>query len=162
MDFSRTPGSEPFGFPDDKHPEDFKPTSGCQASSNQSVENEQVGFDRGVGAAEAGPNLLPVPGMGSQPDPAVVASVSHSSVPRWAARIFLVIEVVIWIELGMILVVVPWTHAWSENSLILDYPRIRELLSMNFVRGAVTGIGLLDIWAGVSQAIHYKDPVGRK
>ena len=162
MDFPRTPGSEPFGLSEDNHPEDFEPTSERRASSNQSVENEQLGFDRGVGAAEAGPNLLPAPGMGSQPDPAVVASVSQSGVPRWAARIFLVIEVVLWVELGMILVVVPWTHAWSENSLILDYPRIRELLSINFVRGVVTGIGLLDIWAGVSQAIHYKDPVGTK
>ena len=124
------------------------------------MENEQLGFDRGVGAAEAGPNLLPAAGMGSPPGSA--ASVSHSSVPRWVARIFLVIEVVLWIELGMILVVVPWTRAWSENSLILDYPRIRELLSINFVRGVVTGIGLLDIWAGVSQAIHYKDPAATK
>lgn len=62
----------------------------------------------------------------------------------------------------MILVVVPWTHAWSNNGLVLNYPRIRELLSMNFVRGVVTGIGLLDIWAGMWQAIHYKEPAGRK
>ncbi len=162
MDFSRTPGSEPFGVSEDKHAEDFKPTSGLRASSNQNVENEQLGFDRSVGAAEAGTNLLPAAGIGSPPGSAVVASVSHSSVPRWVARIFLVIEVVLWVELGMILVVVPWTHAWSENSLILDYPRIRELLSINFVRGVVTGIGLLDIWAGVSQAIHYKDPADTK
>jgi hypothetical protein len=68
----------------------------------------------------------------------------------------------IWIELGMILVIVPWTRAWSDNGLILNYPHIREFLSIDFIRGGVTGIGLLDIWAGVWRAVHYKDPVSTK
>jgi hypothetical protein len=153
MDPIYPPGSgQPSGFSENKVPEDSKPPSSRRASSKQSVENDQLGFEGGIGAGEPGSNLLQVP----------VTSVSRSGAPRWATRIFLVIEVIIWIELGMILVVVPWTHAWSDNGLILNYPRIRELLSINFVRGVVTGIGLLDIWAGVSQAIHYQDPVGTK
>jgi hypothetical protein len=116
------------------------------------VGNEPLSFDRGITAEESGSNLVQAP----------VADVSHREVSRWATRIFLVIEVMIWVELGMILVIVPWTRAWSDNGLILNYPRMRELLNIDFIRGVVSGIGLLDIWVGVRQAILYKDPVRTK
>ena len=158
MDPSCTPGSgQPFGVPEDKSPENSPPSLSAtlgapQASSNHSVANEPLSFDRGIIAGERGADLLQTP----------VTGVSHSGVPRWMARVFLLIEVIIWVELGLILAIVPWTRAWSDNGLVLNYPRIRELLSINFIRGVVTGIGLLDIWVGVWQAIHYKDPVRTK
>jgi len=153
MDPTSTPGSgQRFGFSEDKSLAGSEPPPSLGAPSNSSVDNEQLSFDRGMSSGESGSDLLRAP----------VTGVSRSGVPRWAARIFLVIEVIIWVELGMILVIVPWTHAWSDNGLVLNYPRVRELLSMNFVRGVVTGIGLLDIWAGMWQAIHYRDPAGTK
>jgi hypothetical protein len=79
--------------------------------------------------------------------------------PRWLARMFIVIEVIVWVELGIILVIAPWTRYWSGNSLILSYPHLRELLGINFIRGTVTGIGLLDIWTGIWRLLRYRDPV---
>ena len=101
-------------------------------------------------AGESGPML--VPGAGSP------GGVERPKVSPWGARIALVIEVMIWLELGMILIFVPWKRAWTDNSLILNYPQLREFLGMNFVRGVVTGIGLLDLWLGISRAVYYKDP----
>jgi hypothetical protein len=158
MDPTYTPGSgQPFGLPEDKSAENSPPPLSSslrapQTSSKHSVGNEPLSFDRSITAGESGSNLVQAP----------VAGVSHCGAPRWAARIFLVIEVMIWVELGMILAIVPWMRAWSDNGLVLNYPRIRELLSMDFIRGVVSGIGLLDIWVGVWQAIHYKDPVSTK
>ncbi len=158
MDPTYTPGSgQPFGLPEDKSPENSPPPLSSSlrappASSKHSVGNEPLSFDRSLTAEESGSNL------GQTPD----ADVSPRGVSRWAARIFLVVEVIIWVELGMILAIVPWMRAWSDNGLVLNYPRIRELLSMDFVRGVVSGIGLLDIWVGVWQAIRYKDPVRTK
>jgi hypothetical protein len=158
MDPTYTPGpAQPFGSPEDKSPENARsPLSSSlrvpQTSSKHTVGDEPFVFDHGITPGDSGSNLLPAP----------VAGESHYGAPRWAARIFLVIEVMIWIELGMILVVVPWTRAWGDNGLVLNYPRIREFLSINFVRGAVTGIGLLDIGTGIWQAVHYKDPVRTK
>jgi hypothetical protein len=116
------------------------------------VGNEPLSFDRSLSATESGSHLAPVP----------VTAVSQRASSRWATRIFLVIEVVIWVELGMILVIVPWTRAWTDNGLVLNYPRLREFLAMDFIRGVISGIGLLDIWVGVWQAIRYKDPVSTK
>ena len=158
MDPAYTPGSgQPIGLPEDKSLEESQvPLSSSsrtpQPSSKHSVSNEPLGFDRSIAAEESGSNLLQAP----------VAVVSQRGLPRWATRLFLVVEVMIWVELGMILVIVPWTRAWSDNGLVLNYPRIREFLSIDFIRGIVTGIGLLDIWVGVWQAIRYKDPVSTK
>jgi len=158
MDPTYTPGSgQPFGLPEDKSPENSPPSlssslRGPQTSSKHSVGNEPLSFDRSLSATESGSHLAPVP----------VTAVSQRASSRWATRIFLVIEVVIWVELGMILVIVPWTRAWTDNGLVLNYPRLREFLAMDFIRGVISGIGLLDIWVGVWQAIRYKDPVSTK
>jgi hypothetical protein len=33
------------------------------------------------------------------------------------------------------------------------------LMQLGFVRGAVSGLGLLDIWLGVIEAVRYRDRV---
>ena len=99
---------------------------------------------------------MPSPGSGPQlvtqepPKPA-------SSVAIWIDRLGLVIRVVFYIELGMLLSVLPWTRLWTNNSLVIDFPRWNAVLQMNFVRGLVTGIGLVDIWIGVWEAVRYRD-----
>ncbi len=75
----------------------------------------------------------------------------------WAGRIFLVVYVALCIEIGMFLAVVPWTRLWTENSVVLAHPLLRALVADNFVRGVVTGIGLIDIWLGISEAVQYRE-----
>ena len=81
----------------------------------------------------------------------------HSSVAIWIDRLGLVIRVVFYIELGMLLAVLPWTRLWTNNTLVMDFPRLNGILQMNFVRGVVTGVGLVDIWIGIWEAVRYRD-----
>ncbi len=74
-------------------------------------------------------------------------------------RLYLLIKVVFCIELGMLLVIIPWQRVWTENTLLVGWPAVRDFLAMDFVRGAVTGLGLLDIWIGLWEAVHYRDPM---
>ena len=76
----------------------------------------------------------------------------------WLMRIWVVIRVAFFVELGMVLVVLPWTRAWTENSLLLAYPSVRFFLQNNFVRGLISGLGFLDVGFGVWEAISYKEP----
>jgi hypothetical protein len=83
-------------------------------------------------------------------------------VPRhvvWLHRLSLVIFVVFCIELGMLLAILPWTAVWNQNSLVGSYPALKAVLQNNFVRGVATGIGLVDIWIGIWEAVHYHDPL---
>src|ERR1700760_3976138 len=71
----------------------------------------------------------------------------------WMHRIWLVIFVLLCLELGIILVVGPWTRAWTNNSLTSSYPALHDFLMNDFVRGAVTGLGLIDFWIGIARAL---------
>lgn len=77
--------------------------------------------------------------------------------PIWMQRTFLIIFVLLCIEIGIVLVAVPWRPVWSDNGLLTNYPNLRTFLRLGFVRGAVTGIGLLDIWIGIWEAVHYRE-----
>lgn len=81
----------------------------------------------------------------------------NSSEPVWAQRLKIVVFVLFCIELGMLLAVLPWTRAWTENSLLAAYPSLRAVLQMEFVRGAISGLGLVDIWLGIREAVNYRD-----
>ncbi len=75
----------------------------------------------------------------------------------WLRRIWLVVFVLFCLEVGIILTVLPWTRIWTENSLLLGYPQVREFLTQNFVRGLISGLGLVDIWMGVAEAVRYRE-----
>lgn len=77
--------------------------------------------------------------------------------PVWMQRMNIVMKFLICVWLGMVVSVLPWTPGWTDNSLILSLPKVREFLSLDFVKGAVTGIGLVDIWIGIWEAVHYRD-----
>ncbi|HVP44283.1 MAG TPA: hypothetical protein VMS96_12685 [Terriglobales bacterium] len=82
--------------------------------------------------------------------------------PLWLRRIMLFIFVAFAVEIGMFLVVMPWYDGgrlWSENGLLLRFPTLRAFLIQDFVRGVVSGIGLIDIWVGIWEAVHYKESI---
>jgi hypothetical protein len=75
----------------------------------------------------------------------------------WLQRIWLVVFVLFCLEVGIILTALPWTPIWTNNSLLLGYPQVRDFLMRNFVRGLVSGLGLVDIWMGVAEAVRYRE-----
>lgn len=77
----------------------------------------------------------------------------------WKNRIFLVIFVLFCLEIGIILTVLPWTRIWTENSLLVGFPQMRDVLTYGFVRGLISGLGLVDIWMGVAEAVRYRESV---
>ena len=46
---------------------------------------------------------------------------------------------------GVILVIAPWTSWWDQNYLLQPYPAVRALVLSPFVRGLVSGLGLVNI-----------------
>ena len=78
-------------------------------------------------------------------------------VELWARRILVSLYVVICIILGAALVILPWMPWWTENNLLFHYPALRGFAANPFVRGAFSGLGLLDIWLGIWEAVQYKE-----
>ena len=77
----------------------------------------------------------------------------------WMHRVWLVVFVLFCLEVGIVLMVGPWTRAWTDNSLSSTFPRILDFLMNSFVRGAVSGLGLVDFWIGISRAISYRETI---
>jgi len=58
---------------------------------------------------------------------------------------------------GVLLVILPWRAEWTDNRLLLNSPALRTFVSSGFARGVCSGLGVLDIWIGFWEAIHYHE-----
>ena len=96
----------------------------------------------------------PVPGENSGP-PTPPAPAMHP--PVWAQRLLLVVEVAIAVWAGMLVMVLPWTRLWTENPILNGWPALKFIMGQSFVRGMISGVGLVDVWIGFSDALHYRD-----
>ena len=47
----------------------------------------------------------------------------------------------------MLLIVLPWSAFWERNYFGYEWPTVRSLLTNNFVRGAVSGLGVVNLVA---------------
>ncbi len=78
--------------------------------------------------------------------------------PIWLQRLSLLILVLFCVYLGVIVAVLPWwTSVWDHNMFLTSHTRLWAVLRTGPARGIVSGLGLLDIWIGISEAIHYHD-----
>jgi hypothetical protein len=56
------------------------------------------------------------------------------------------------IEVGLVLLVVPWSPFWDRNYFLDLWPALAGVTRSNLVRGAVSGLGIINLWAAVSEA----------
>lgn len=54
------------------------------------------------------------------------------------------------LEVGLILILVPWSPFWERNYFAESLPVLQAVIRNNFVRGAVSGIGVLNLAAGLA------------
>jgi hypothetical protein len=79
-------------------------------------------------------------------------------------KLTIVFFILICFEIGVLLVVLPWvpSPSWNENYLLvlaadkIHWPWLALAMKSGYVRGAVTGLGLLNILLGVWEIINFK------
>jgi hypothetical protein len=57
------------------------------------------------------------------------------------------------LELGLVLVVVPWSMYWDRNYFAQALPAVHQLITNNFVRGAVSGLGVINMAIGIAELV---------
>jgi len=83
---------------------------------------------------------------------------ASSPAPVWLQRMSLFILVLFCVYLGVIVTVLPWwKDVWDKNMFFASHPQLWAILRLGPVRGVISGLGLLDIWIGVSEAVHYRE-----
>jgi hypothetical protein len=63
-------------------------------------------------------------------------------------RRLLIIAVLI--ELGLLLIVVPWSAYWERNYFAQISPAVQAIVTNNYVRGAITGLGAVNVLAALA------------
>ncbi|QHS52525.1 hypothetical protein [Edaphobacter sp. 12200R-103] len=97
------------------------------------------------------PTVLP-------PPPGDPVEPRHAAAPVWLQRLSLFVLVLFCVYLGILVMLLPWwTRVWDQNLYIQSHPALAAVLHNGAVRGIISGLGLLDIWIGISEAVHYRD-----
>jgi len=89
----------------------------------------------------------------------VVPSSRHKlgKLELWRNRLFLLEFIFVCLFVGIILIVGPWTSFWTSNSLLANHPQVQAFLSYDFVRGLISGLGLVDLWMAVTELSRYRE-----
>jgi hypothetical protein len=96
--------------------------------------------------------------LSSKPNDAAVRAKGWERVRK---RLGAALYIALCVEIGVFLLLMPWSAIWSRSLLLGHYPLIRPLLMSPYLRGAVSGLGLVNLWLGVSQAWGVRNPASR-
>lgn len=59
-------------------------------------------------------------------------------------QILRVLLLLLWLELGLLLILLPWSPYWETNFFLNKYPSLIHVLLNSYLRGAISGLGVLD------------------
>ena len=55
------------------------------------------------------------------------------------------------LEVGLVLALAPWSAYWERNYFAESVPLLHAIVTNNFARGAVTGLGLVNLGAAIGE-----------
>jgi hypothetical protein len=97
--------------------------------------------------------------IASEPQETTFSPTAKPARTSWLQRIASVLLVVFCLELGLFLLIYPWTDGWSGNYFswigpLRLQPSWHEIWINRYLRGAVSGLGLVNIWVAVAEALR--------
>jgi hypothetical protein len=60
-------------------------------------------------------------------------------------RILRMVLLLLWFELGVALILLPWSDYWDVNYFLYQYPSIGLILKNSYLRGMISGLGIINI-----------------
>ena len=70
------------------------------------------------------------------------------------SRVFRGVMLLFWLDLGLILVLVPWSNIWEANYFVYQYPAIGFLVKNSFFRGGISGLGVMNVLLSLEAFRH--------
>jgi hypothetical protein len=84
-----------------------------------------------------------------------------------SAKITVIVYILICFEVGILLLILPWTTFWDDNFFLffitgkLNASWLQGVFTSGYVRGAVTGLGVLNLLAGFWDILKFRESVGK-
>jgi hypothetical protein len=86
--------------------------------------------------------------------PSAPSPVAASRAAVWQRRLLGICLIVVAFELGLVLIVFPWRAHWEFDWLPAHSPRLAAVWMNHYFRGAVSGLGLLNIYIAMNEAFR--------
>jgi len=74
-----------------------------------------------------------------------------SAQPRWYHKTLALLTAILIMEIGLFLIVYPWTQYWNDSWFSYLSPAWDRIWLSPYFRGAVTGVGLVNIAIACSE-----------
>ncbi len=79
-------------------------------------------------------------------------------IPHWLVRTELYLRVLLRMYIGLAICYAPWSQLfWDQNPIFVQFPTVAIYAANGGVRGVISGLGLLNIWIAVQDAIRHRN-----
>jgi hypothetical protein len=100
------------------------------------------------------PTGITRPAIDHAPEPPIVAPGSG-----WFQRLSSVLFIIFCFELGLFLLVYPWTNGWSDNYFAWAIrgsvqTSWHSFWDNSYVRGCISGMGLVNLWIALAEVFR--------
>jgi hypothetical protein len=80
---------------------------------------------------------------------------------RWYHKTLAILLVAFCFEIGIFLVIFPWTPYWDTNYIGAMIPQWHQLWDNFYLRGAVSGLGVVNLYIAVLELYRLRRFAGR-
>ena len=99
--------------------------------------------------------------MPTDPQLPAAAETEHSSVTppptyHWYQKVSAVVFITFCLEIGLYLLIVPWTESWDSNYFSGLLPPMKSYWDNLYVRGAVSGLGAVNLYISLSEIFRLR------
>jgi hypothetical protein len=72
------------------------------------------------------------------------------------AKALNIIYIIYSLEVGLVLLWLPWKGIWENNLVLYLFPQIGPVVTSPFFKGAILGLGIDNILIGIYEVIRFK------
>ena len=90
----------------------------------------------------------------TEPAEATPERIAH----HWFQKLSAVVFILFCLELGLFLVIYPWMDEWDNNlfAAYLHLAHWNEWWHSPFLKGALSGLGVLNLWVSISEIFRLR------
>ena len=88
----------------------------------------------------------------SVPAPVAVPSPAY----HWYHKMSAVVFITFCLEIGLFLLIFPWTEYWDGNYFSAIMPQMKDYWSNLYVRGAVSGLGMVNLYISFGEILRLR------
>jgi len=83
---------------------------------------------------------------------------AQQRIPHGLMRAELYLRVLLRMYIGLAICYAPWSQLfWDQNPLFVQFPTLSIYAANGAVRGIISGLGLLNIWIALQDAIRHRN-----